>query len=326
MAAAARPRPDSKTVWKLAVRLPTLTASITPVIVGSAVAVKEDVFDLLPALAALFAAVCLQVAANLANDVFDFKRGADNVGTRLGPPRASSSGWLSTRQLFAAMWTVVGLAFVAGIYLAFVGGWPIVVVGLVSIVAAIAYTGGPFPLAYHGLGDVAAFFFFGIVAVTGTYYLQADDIPGVALLAAIPVGCTVTAILVVNNLRDIAGDCLARKWTVAVFLGDRLTRVWYGLLVGAAFAVAPRDDPGDGPAVARGRHPGRDPRRSWTGARRAVWHGGPGPKPAAEGHGEAQSGPRARLRGRARRLVVPVRFWARISLTPSLNQLSFGCR
>ncbi len=238
MAAAARPRPDSKTVWKLAVRLPTLTASITPVIVGSAVAVKEDVFDLLPALAALFAAVCLQVAANLANDVFDFKRGADNVGTRLGPPRASSSGWLSTGQLFAAMWTVVGLAFVAGIYLAFVGGWPIVVVGLVSIVAAIAYTGGPFPLAYHGLGDVAAFFFFGIVAVTGTYYLQADDISGVALLAAIPVGCTVTAILVVNNLRDIAGDRLARKWTVAVFLGDRLTRAWYGLLVGAAFAVA----------------------------------------------------------------------------------------
>ncbi len=238
MAAAARPRPDSLTVWKLAVRLPTLTASVTPVIVGSAVAIREDVFDLLPALAALFAAVCLQVAANLANDVFDFKRGADTVGTRLGPPRASSSGWLTARQLFAAMWTAVGLAFLAGIYLAYVGGWPIVVVGLVSIVAAIGYTGGPFPLAYHGLGDAAAFFFFGIVAVAGAYYVQAEEISGLALLAGVPVGCTVTAILVVNNLRDIAGDRLARKWTLAVLFGDRLTRAWYALLIAIAYGVA----------------------------------------------------------------------------------------
>jgi 1,4-dihydroxy-2-naphthoate octaprenyltransferase len=236
--AAARPRPDPVTAWKLAVRLPTLTASVTPVIVGTGAAIRDDVFDALPAFAALFAALCLQVAANLANDVFDFKRGADTAAPRLGPPRASSSGWLTTRQLFAAMWTAVGLAFLAGIYLAVVGGWPIVVIGLASIVTAIAYTGGPFPLAYHGLGDAAAFFFFGLVAVGGTYYVQAEEIRGLALLAGVPVGCTVTAILVVNNLRDIAGDRVAKKWTLAVVMGDRLTRAWYTALLVAAYAVA----------------------------------------------------------------------------------------
>lgn len=230
-------RPKALEIWRLAVRLPTLTASITPVIVGTGAAIHEDEFALLPALVAVFAAVCLQVAANLANDVFDFKRGADTEA-RLGPPRVTSSGWLSPGQVLLAMWGVLGLAFLAGVYLAAMGGWPIVVVGLVSIAAAIAYTGGPLPLAYHALGDVSTFVFFGLVAVTGTYYVQAREIAPVALAASVPIGCTVTAILVVNNLRDIETDRRVGKWTLAVLMGERATRAWYVLLVVLAYVVA----------------------------------------------------------------------------------------
>lgn len=236
MTAAAPPRPSTFEVWKLATRLPTLTAAISPVAVGTGVAVHLDVFDLLPALAALTGALLLQVGANFANDVFDFKKGAD-TSERLGPPRATQMGFVSPRRMLVGMWLTFGLAMLIGVYLVYVGGWPIVAVGLASIVAAIIYTGGPWPIGYHALGDLFVFIFFGMVAVVGTYYVQAGEISALAVAAAVPVGCTVTQILVVNNLRDIPTDRKTGKTTLGVILGDRGTRAWFLVLLVIALAV-----------------------------------------------------------------------------------------
>ena len=136
--AAAAARPSRAQAWKMAVRLPTLTAAIAPVAVGTGAAISEREFSLIPMLAALFGAICLQVGANFANDVFDFKRGADTAD-RLGPPRATQMGLLSAREMLTGMWLVFGLAFIAGIYLVYVGGWPIVAGGRGGDVAAHAY-------------------------------------------------------------------------------------------------------------------------------------------------------------------------------------------
>lgn len=223
--------------WRMAARVPTLSASVAPVAVGTAVAIHEDAFAPGPALAALLGAVCLQIGANLANDVFDFRKGAD-TSTRLGPPRAVQTGQLREGEVLAGMWLVFAVATLAGVYLAFAAGWPIVVAGAASIVAAIIYTGGPWPIGYHALGDLFVFVFFGFVAVAGTAYVQAGEVPALAWVAAIPVGATVTAILVVNNLRDIDTDRAAAKTTLAVLMGDSATRGWYFALVALAFAVA----------------------------------------------------------------------------------------
>jgi 1,4-dihydroxy-2-naphthoate octaprenyltransferase len=220
----------------MAARLPTLTAAAAPVAVGTAAAIRDDAFALLPALAALFGALCLQVGANFANDVFDHERGADTPD-RLGPPRASQLGLLTPRELKAGMAAAFGLALLAGVYLAWVGGWPIVAVGLASIVAAVIYTGGPWPVGYHALGDLFTFVFFGLVAVMGTYYVQAGELTWFSFWAAVPVGATVTMILVINNLRDIATDRRAGKVTLAVVLGDRGTRWWFAALFGVTLAV-----------------------------------------------------------------------------------------
>jgi 1,4-dihydroxy-2-naphthoate octaprenyltransferase len=236
MTAAAAPRPSTFQVWKLATRLPTLTAAVAPVAVGTGVAIHLDAFDLLPALAALTGAILLQVGANFANDVFDFKKGAD-TSERLGPPRATQMGFVSPRQMLMGMWLTFALAMAVGAYLVYVGGWPIVAVGLASIAAAIIYTGGPWPIGYHALGDVFVFVFFGLVAVVGTYYVQAGNVPALAVAAAVPVGCTVTQILVVNNLRDIPTDRRTGKTTLGVILGDRGTRAWFVVLLAVALAV-----------------------------------------------------------------------------------------
>jgi 1,4-dihydroxy-2-naphthoate octaprenyltransferase len=177
------------------------------------------------------------VGANFANDLFDFRRGAD-THERLGPPRVTQLGLLSQGEVKAGMWAVFGLAFVAGIYLVFVGGWPIVAVGLASILAALIYTGGPWPIGYHALGDLFTFVFFGVVAVAGTHYVQAGDVSGLAWLASLPMGCTVTLILVVNNLRDIDTDRGAGKTTLAVVLGRNGTRAWYATLLAGAYVLA----------------------------------------------------------------------------------------
>ncbi|MBA4180826.1 MAG: 1,4-dihydroxy-2-naphthoate polyprenyltransferase [Anaerolinea sp.] len=238
MSAAAAGRPLSRArAWKLAVRPPTLTAAMSPVFVGTAVAISQGEFRALPALAALSGALFLQVGANFANDVFDFKRGADTAD-RLGPPRATQMGLLSPTEMLLGMWAMLGLALVCGVYLAFAGGWPVVVFGLASLAAAVVYTGGPWPIGYHALGDLFTFVFFGLVAVVGTYYVQAKETTLLAWLAAVPVGCTVTAILVVNNLRDIDTDRATGKRTLAVVTGRGATRGWFVVLCAAAYAVA----------------------------------------------------------------------------------------
>ena len=223
-------------VWLLAARPKTLPAAAAPVVVGTAVAVAEDLFRPGPALAALAGALLLQIGSNLANDVFDFQRGAD-AGERLGPLRITQAGLRSPAQVKAAMALVFGLVALIGLYLVWVGGWPILIVGLLSILAAVAYTGGPFPLGYHGLGDLFVFLFFGLVAVCGTYYVQAGRLSALAWWSAVPIGLLATAILVVNNLRDIQSDRAAGKRTLAVRLGVRGARMEYLLLVGTALLV-----------------------------------------------------------------------------------------
>jgi len=222
--------------WIMASRPRTLTAAIVPVVVGTAVAVRDRVFNPWVALAALFSAVMIQIGTNLANDLFDFKKGAD-THTRLGPTRVTSAGLLTPGEVGIGMWVVFGLAAASGLYVVYAGGWPILVIGVASILAGIAYTAGPFPLGYNGLGDLAVFIFFGLVAVMGTYYAQARAMTLDAGLAAVPVGVLTTAILVVNNVRDADTDREAGKRTVAVLLGRGAARAEYAVLLALAYAV-----------------------------------------------------------------------------------------
>jgi 1,4-dihydroxy-2-naphthoate octaprenyltransferase len=227
---------SARSAWWLAIRPATLTASAAPVLVGTGAAWAEGAFALGPALAALVGAALLQVGANFANDVFDFERGADNAD-RLGPQRATQQGWISAAQMKRAMWLAFAGATAVGLYLTYVAGWPVLALGLLSIAAAYLYTGGPKPYGYLGLGDLAVFVFFGPGAVAGTYYVQALSLSPLALLASIPIGALATAILVVNNLRDIETDARAGKHTLAVRIGDGPTRSYYLLLLGAAYLL-----------------------------------------------------------------------------------------
>lgn len=229
---------SARSAWWLAIRPATLTASAAPVLVGTAAAFADHGFAAGPALAALIGASLLQVGANFANDVFDFERGADNAD-RLGPQRATQQGWISPAQMKRAMWTAFAGALVTGIYLTSVAGWPVMALGLLSIAAAYLYTGGPKPYGYLGLGDLSVFLFFGFGAVTGTYFVQAHGVSPLVLWASVPIGALATAILVVNNLRDIETDARAGKLTLAVRLGERATRNYYQLLLAMAYAVPP---------------------------------------------------------------------------------------
>ncbi len=230
------PPPVGIRVWLLAARPRTLTAAVVPVVVGTAVAAAYGGFRPLPALAALLTAMCIQIGTNFANDFHDFQRGAD-THERVGPQRVTQSGLVAPRTVRAAALGTFGVALVIGIYLAVVGGWPILITGLASIAAGWAYTGGPWPFGYHGLGDLFVFVFFGLVATAGTTYVQLHAVPPPAWIAAVPVGALATAILVVNNLRDIATDARAGKRTLAVRLGPDATRVEYVLLLVLAFAA-----------------------------------------------------------------------------------------
>jgi 1,4-dihydroxy-2-naphthoate polyprenyltransferase len=221
-------------IWLMASRPRTLPAAASPVIVAIAIAIHDGVFQPLPALAALLAALLLQVGANLANDVFDYLRGVD-TSHRLGPTRVTQAGLLTPRQVLAGMWLVFGLAGLLGAYLIWVAGWPVLVIGLASILAAVAYSGGPLPFGYYGLGDLVVFLFFGPVAVAGAYFIQAGSVSLEALLASIPMGLLTTAILVVNNLRDIETDHLTGKRTLAVRLGAAGTRREFGLCLALAY-------------------------------------------------------------------------------------------
>lgn len=233
----AHSQPISKTqAWILAARPKTLPAAGGPVVVGTALAVADGRFQLLPAVAALLGALLLQILSNFANDYSDFFRGADTA-ERLGPTRVTAAGLITPGQLRLGIVVVIGLAALVGVYLISVGGWPILAVGVAAIVAALAYTGGPFPFGYYGLGDFFVFIFFGLVAVCGTYYVQALTLTGHVLLAAVPIGALVTNILVVNNLRDIDTDRAANKRTLAVILGRQGARTEYLVLLIVAYLV-----------------------------------------------------------------------------------------
>jgi 1,4-dihydroxy-2-naphthoate octaprenyltransferase len=233
---AARPAPLR--VWLLAARPKTLPAAVAPVVVGTAVAVAEDGVAFLAMGACFAVALLLQVGANLANDVFDFRRGADTA-ERLGPPRVTQSGLIPPERVLAATAVVLAGATLAGLYLVWRGGWPIALLGVLAILSALAYTGGPRPLGYVGLGEVFVFLFFGLVAVAGTAYVQTRDLTALALAAAVPIGCLASAILVVNNLRDIGTDRAAGKRTLAVRLGPARTRREYALLLAVAYLALP---------------------------------------------------------------------------------------
>jgi 1,4-dihydroxy-2-naphthoate polyprenyltransferase len=231
-------RPTTAQLWLMAARPPTLPAAVVPVLVGSAVGFAEGAFRLLPFLAALLAAVLIQVGTNFANDYFDFRKGADTA-ERLGPVRVTQSGLIAPETVLRATILVFGLAALLGLYLAWVGGWPIVVIGVLSIAAGVLYTGGPFPLGYNGLGDLFVFVFFGLVAVCGTAFLHLGMVPPLAWLVALPVAMLATAIIVVNNLRDADTDRAAGKRTLAVLLGKNFARAEYALLTLGAYLVPP---------------------------------------------------------------------------------------
>ncbi|ATW26552.1 1,4-dihydroxy-2-naphthoate polyprenyltransferase [Candidatus Formimonas warabiya] len=224
------------TVWMLAIRPKTLPAAMGPVIVGTALAAGDQAFRFGPALAALLAALLLQIGSNLANDVFDFKKGTDTK-ERTGPVRVTQAGLLTPRQVMGGMWAVFVLAFLIGTYLIWVGGWPILVVGVSAIISAIAYTGGPFPLGYHGLGEIFVFIFFGPVAVCGTYYVQAGSVSTAAWCASLPVGLLISAVLVVNNFRDLETDQKTGKRTLAVRLGPGHAQMEYVLLLASSLLI-----------------------------------------------------------------------------------------
>jgi 1,4-dihydroxy-2-naphthoate octaprenyltransferase len=219
--------------WVLAARVPTLTAALSPVLVGTAAAAGEGIWHPLPAFAALCGAVAIQIGTNYSNDALDFLHGADTVRRR-GPTRVTASGLLSPRQVLIGSYACFGVAALAGAYLVALRGWPLLMVGVLSIGAGIAYTANPFRLGYRGLGDLFVFVFFGVVAVVGSDYVQTARVRPEAVLASIPVGLLATAILVANNLRDIETDRAAGKRTLAVRIGVPGTRAQYAAcLLGA---------------------------------------------------------------------------------------------
>jgi 1,4-dihydroxy-2-naphthoate octaprenyltransferase len=222
--------------WWLAIRPKTLPAAAAGVIVGTALAWRDGGFSLGPALAALGVALLLQIASNLANDVYDDERGADTAD-RLGPVRVTQSGLLTRDQVKRGMKTALALALAIGIYLTFVRGVLVPVIGATAVVVALAYTAGPYPLGYHGLGEVCVFLFFGLTAVVGTCWVQTGTTSLLAWLMAMAIGALITAIIVVNNLRDVEQDRAANKRTIAVRVGARATTFEYGTLMTLPYAL-----------------------------------------------------------------------------------------
>jgi 1,4-dihydroxy-2-naphthoate octaprenyltransferase len=222
--------------WILAARPKTLSAAIAPVLVGSAIAFAEGGFQLLLAFAALAVALLIQIGTNYHNDVLDFERGTDTED-RYGPIRVTQAGLLSPRQVRLGMYLAFGLAAFIGLYLAWVGGWILLIVGLLSILGALSYTAGPSPLAYNGLGDFFTMIFFGFVAVCGTVYLQIGNIPVFSWIASLGPGALITALLLVNNIRDREHDRRAGRRTIPVRFGKQVAMFEYATLLAIAFLV-----------------------------------------------------------------------------------------
>ena len=232
--ASAPSSPSKRRAWLLAVRPPTLPAAVAPVLAGTGIAAVDGDFEVGRFLLALIGALLIQIVVNFANDLSDFRRGADTPD-RLGPPRAVAQGWLSQREMTIGIVAITGAALIVGVVLTIIVGWPILLIGAASLVAAVAYTGGPLPYGYRGLGDVICFIFFGFVAVMGAGFVQIEELTWELAAASVPLGCTVTAILVVNNLRDIHTDRASDKRTLAVIIGERATRAEYTMLTLGAF-------------------------------------------------------------------------------------------
>ena len=224
-------RPSVLHVWWLAIRPKTLTVSIAPVIVGSSFAYAEaGTLSWLRLLAALVAAMLIQIGTNLHNDVGDFERGADGA-ERLGPLRVTASGWLEPGAVRRAAFFCFGLAMLSGCYLVWQGGWPILLLGLCSLASGWAYTGGPRPIAYSALGELFVWLFFGLGAVMGSYYLQTSRLDWNVFVAASMIGLLAAAVIAVNNYRDLESDRKIGKNTLAVCLGRVGSKVEYGLLM-----------------------------------------------------------------------------------------------
>ena len=236
--------------WVIAARPQTLPAAAAPVVVGTGLAVHDGVFALLPALAALVGAALIQIGTNFANDYYDAVQGADTEN-REGFTRVTAGGLIAPETVKRAMYLTFAAAIALGTYLVYVGGVPIVVIGLLSVASGIAYTGGPYPLGYHGLGDLFVFVFFGIVAVAGPYYVQAaaalatplpvgippETLPAAAVVAALPIAALSTDILVVNNVRDKDEDATTGKRTLAVRFGYGFARVQFVAMLVLAYSV-----------------------------------------------------------------------------------------
>ncbi len=219
----------SKTeAWFLASRPKTLPAAVVPVLMGTAIAIHDSSFKPLAALVALICAVLIQVGTNFVNDLYDHLSGKDTA-ERTGPRRALASGLITVNEMKLGIIITFSLTFFLGLYLVFLTGWIVLMIGILSIIAGIAYTAGPYPLAYNGLGDIFVFLFFGFVGTIGSYYVQAESVNALAFWASVPVGALITNILVVNNYRDIEEDEGSGKLTLAVKFGKKFTRLQYVL-------------------------------------------------------------------------------------------------
>jgi 1,4-dihydroxy-2-naphthoate octaprenyltransferase len=225
-------------IWLTAARPRTLPAAVAPVLVGTCLAATEGTFHVLRLLAALLGALFIQVGTNLSNDYSDARRGADTED-RLGPVRVTAGGLVPPKQVLVATYLAFGVAVLFGVYLIAVAGWELLLIGVASILAGVLYTGGPRPYGYEGLGEVFVFLFFGLVAVTGSYFAQVQRWEWEAFVLAVPVGLIAAAILVVNNVRDLETDRRAGKRTLAVRMGRERTRGLYAAMLALAFVTAP---------------------------------------------------------------------------------------
>ena len=223
-------------VWMRAARPQTLAASIVPILVGASLAWGDQQFRWDTTLVALFCAFAIQIGTNFANDYFDYVKGAD-TSERIGFERATAAGLISPQKMLLATYITMGIAFLAGLYLVWIGGWIILFIGVLSLLFGIAYTGGPYPLGYNGLGDIFVFIFFGLIAVTGTYYVNALEWSFLSLIASVPVGALCVNILVVNNLRDIDQDRIVGKKTLGVLFGEFSLKIEYLAMILISLAI-----------------------------------------------------------------------------------------
>jgi 1,4-dihydroxy-2-naphthoate polyprenyltransferase len=223
-------------VWLRAARPQTLPASVVPVLVGASLAWSDQLFRWDTTLVALFCALLIQIGTNFANDYYDFINGADTPD-RIGFERATAAGLVSPKSMLKATYLTMSIAFFAGLYLVWIGGWMILLIGILSLIFGILYTGGPYPLGYNGLGDIFVFIFFGFAAVMGTYYVNTLEWNWISFWAAIPVGALCVNILVVNNLRDIKQDKISGKRTLGVLFGELALMIEYTILLFISFII-----------------------------------------------------------------------------------------